>query len=259
MDGSIIVRILRFPALFIFGDTLVLDRWRWIKRRLPKTARGSKEKLLDVGCGSGAFTIGSSLRGYRSLGLSWDKAQQQRARKRASILKADAHFQILDVRKLDTKKSLREKFDVAICCENIEHIINDLKLMKDISACLKPGGRLLLTTPYLKFKAMTKSDNGPYLKIEDGRHVRRGYSSAMLKELCEKSGLKCEEISSCSGFFSQKITKIYRVLSKIHPVVALPVILPLRIFPPLLDRLFRWLLNWPDFSICVEAYKPRYR
>ncbi|MCP5109083.1 MAG: hypothetical protein GY950_37220, partial [bacterium] len=27
-----------------------------------------------------------------------------------------------------------------INCENIEHLMDDLKLMKDISGCLKPGG-----------------------------------------------------------------------------------------------------------------------
>jgi len=30
-------------------------------------------KLLDIGCGSGAFTLKSSCLGYNSTGLTWDK------------------------------------------------------------------------------------------------------------------------------------------------------------------------------------------
>jgi 2-polyprenyl-3-methyl-5-hydroxy-6-metoxy-1,4-benzoquinol methylase len=70
MDKSLLVRIFGFRATVIHGDLLVLDRWLWLKKRLPFTRNG--EKLIDVGCGSGAFTIGAALRGYQAIGLSWD-------------------------------------------------------------------------------------------------------------------------------------------------------------------------------------------
>ena len=80
---SLLVEILGFPATLIHGDTLVLDRWLWLRQHLPAVACGSK-RLLDVGCGSGAFTIGAALRGYRALGLSWDQRNMGAARHRAS-------------------------------------------------------------------------------------------------------------------------------------------------------------------------------
>ena len=67
-----------------------------------------------------------------------------------------------------------EQFDVAICTENIEHILNDFKLVRDIADCLKPGGRLLLTTPNYNYRAITSNDNGPFCATETGGHVRRG-------------------------------------------------------------------------------------
>jgi hypothetical protein len=79
----------------------------------------------------------------------------------------------------------------------------------------------------------------------------------MLYELCEAAGLKTEAISFCSGFLSQKITMLLRLLSRIHPLVGWAAILPLRIFPPIFDPLLTGLMRYQHFSICIEAYKPR--
>lgn len=67
MDKSLLVRLLGFPATLILGDTSVLDRWIWFKRKLPITRNG--EWLIDIACRTGAFTIGAARRGYNSIGL----------------------------------------------------------------------------------------------------------------------------------------------------------------------------------------------
>ena len=50
--------------------------------------RQHRGNLLDVGCGSGAFTIGAARMGYDALGLSWDARNQSVAAERAAIAKA---------------------------------------------------------------------------------------------------------------------------------------------------------------------------
>src|SRR6266852_3137616 len=118
MDRSLLVRIMGFPATLIHGNPAVLDHWHWLKRRLPKTRNG--EVLIDVGCGTGAFTIGAALRGYDALGLSWDERNQNVARERASMCRAGlARFAISDVRNLDRHADLSHSFDFVVCCENI--------------------------------------------------------------------------------------------------------------------------------------------
>lgn len=257
MDKSLLVRIFGFPATLIHGDVLILDRWRWLKKRLPETNNG--ESLIDVGCGGGAFSIGAALRGYNPLGLTWDERDSNVAKERAKICGANsARFEVLDVRNLDSRNDLAGQFDLAICFENIEHIIEDKKLIIDIAACLKPGGRLLLTTPYMLYRPISQGDKGPFSQVEDGGHVRRGYTKAMIEELCTHANLIPENISYCSGFLSQKITSIQRALSRIHPLVGWSVILPLRLLPPIFDLFITRLLHWPSFSICLEAIKPRY-
>jgi len=105
---------------------------------------------------------------------------------------------------------------------------------------------------------MTVHDEGPFSKVEDGGHVRRGYLRAMLIELCKESGLIVEEISFCSGFFSQKITSLQVRISAISPMLGWIVILPLRPIPPVFDGLLAKAFRYPHFTICLEAYKPRF-
>src|SRR4051812_14445018 len=102
MHSSLLVKLFGFPATLCHGDTAVLDRWRWLTRRLPRTR--NQETLLDVGCGTGAFTIGSARRGYHATGLTWDESDQRRAEERAQLCGAGtARFEVQDVRYLSKR------------------------------------------------------------------------------------------------------------------------------------------------------------
>jgi 2-polyprenyl-3-methyl-5-hydroxy-6-metoxy-1,4-benzoquinol methylase len=252
---SILVRLFGMRATLIHWDTLVLDRWLWVSKRLPPTSQ--HPMLCDVGCGTGSFTIGAALRGYTSVGLSWDERNQRVAAERAAMCgDKTSSFEVLDVRRLDSRPDFRGVFDVILCTEVIEHIADDGKLIRDMAACLKPGGRLLLTTPYEHYRAITASDEGPFIMDrEDGWHVRRGYTEARLQELCQAAGLSVDAFSYCSGILSQKITFLLRTLSRVHRLVGLAAILPLRILPPLFDPWLTKSLGWPCYSICLEAHR----
>lgn len=254
--SDLLVRLFGWRATLFHGDPLVYDRWRWIRRRLRYTR--NEDRLLDVGCGSGAFSIGTARRGYNSLGLSWDERNQAIAERRARIARAPkAKFEICDVRRLADREHLVGQFDVVLCTENIEHIIDDFALMDAMSRCLKPGGRLLLTSPYVRRLPQSAMDFGPFPDFEDGRHVRRGYNQAMLEELCVHSGLKVEEFSFISGPISQLGAWLLWKFGYIHPVVGWLFILPLRPVAPVLDPLLTKLFGFTPYCIGIEAYKAR--
>ena len=190
--------------------------------------------------------------------MSWDESNQKKAIDRAVICKADlASFKVADVRQLDAQNFLGS-FDIVINTENIEHILNDKKLFDDMYALLKPGGHLLLTTPYLYYQAISDFDEGPFVEVENGAHVRRGYTEEMLKELCDNSGFKVENISFCSGIISQKLCSIQRILGSRWSILGWASILVFRILPPFFDKLLTRIFNKPYFSICLVAYKPRF-
>jgi SAM-dependent methyltransferase len=222
------------------------------------------ERVLDVGCGSGAFSMGAAKRGYEVVGLSWDHRNQTVACSRAKLSGIkNVSFPIGDARRLDEYKEFVNAFDIVICFEIIEHIHDDRKLFADVFRCLKPGGRLYLTTPNFYYHALSKVEMGPFSLTEDGWHVRRGYSSAMLRELCAITGFEVEEITYVCHFFSQLFVIVQRALATmIGNVAAWPLILPLRLLPPLLDGwLGKWLGNlfgWPGYCIALVAYKRRF-
>ncbi len=239
---------------------MVVDRWRWLKRRLPRTA--NNESLLDVGCGTGAFTIGATRRGYRATGVSWDERNQAVASERARLCgAANASFVVGDVRRLNAIAELDREYDVVICLECVEHVLNDLKLFQDMSRLLRPGGRMLLTTPNYHYRPMSRGDLGPFATVETGAHVRRGYTASMLSELCARSGLVCSEVTFCGGYFSQMVTRVWRLLGRLTRSrgITWAIVLPLRMIPMLLpDELLSRLVGWPCQSICIDAYKPRF-
>lgn len=249
LNKSLLIRLFGIGAGFLHDDPTTQDRWRFVKRHLPTTNAG--ERVFDVGCGSGNFTIALAKRGYDATGLSWDENNQYRATDRAALVgETKARFPIGDARKLDQMTEHIAAYDYVLSLENIEHIIDDAKLMRDLAACLKPGGWLVLSTPNKDYRAITKMDRGPFNTVEEwGWHVRRGYTHAMLRELAAHAGLVVEEIGYCSGFFSQKLTWIFRR----GGFAGWLAIFPLRILPPLLDR----IIPWPGFSITMVAHKPR--
>lgn len=113
-------------------------RIAWITRRLSGPCR-----VLDVGCGAGIATEALAQAGHTILGL--DAARQ-------TLIAAQRHAegQELPLRyRLGTTEDLvRESlcFDAITALELIEHVPDQLGLLRDLAALLKPGGSLFIST-----------------------------------------------------------------------------------------------------------------
>jgi 2-polyprenyl-3-methyl-5-hydroxy-6-metoxy-1,4-benzoquinol methylase len=93
--------------------------------------------VLDVGAGAGAFSKRLADAGYLVTALDVDADKW---------IPQDVPFVRLDIN-LGVANSIGAKFDAVCCLEVIEHVENPWSLLRDVYAVLKPGGRLILSTP----------------------------------------------------------------------------------------------------------------
>lgn len=246
--NNLLVKALGWKATIFHGDPSTYDRWVWLKRHLlPGSLR-----TLDAGCGSGAYTMYAAKIGNEAFGISDNENFNHLARTRANMVGVSGvKFLTADLRNLDSQLSRLGTFDQIICFETIEHILNDKKVVADLAALLKPGGRLLLTMPYRNHKALLYEQLS---KTEDGGHVRWGYTHEEVRQLFADCGLEtvCEDY--ISGLITQTLMNLMRVLLVIHQKFAWLVTFPLRILQ-ILDRPLTDFTQYPYLSIAAIGVK----
>jgi len=248
MSRNAMIRLFGWWALPIQGDVLFVQRLGWVRKRLLR----GPVRTLDAGCGTGAFTILAARLGNNALGLTFSTGDATLAADRAHLVGATlAGFRVLDLRELGPAVSELGVFDQVIACEVIEHLHDSAGLIANLAALLKPGGRLLLTTPYLHHHPVygeTVSAD------EDGGHVRFGYTHEELERLFASAGLKIKEEGYLNGYFAQKVFSLYLRLSRLHPKLGWLFTLPFR---PLrvLDSFIARRSGYPYMSVTMIGVK----
>jgi cyclopropane fatty-acyl-phospholipid synthase-like methyltransferase len=229
-------------------DFTVFDRYRWVRSHTRTLGR-----VLDAGCGSGAFTMFAATRAREAVGLTLSFADAEKARRRAEIVGAKAaRFEVCDLRRLKESSAQLGLFEEIWCLEVIEHIIDDVDLVRRLADLLAPGGRLLLTTPNVEY---TRMYGDTISAIEDGGHVRWGYSPKRLEDIATLAGLRVQEAGFVSGRLTQVFTNWYRRLSAaLGQPIAWALVLPLR---PLVifDSVATRLTSYPYLSVAMVAAK----
>ncbi len=103
--------------------------------------------ILDVGCAQGTLALLLAERGHRICAM--DIRQQFLHYAASRHESGDIRFVCANALEAD----LADRFDLVFANQIIEHLVYPLKLVSRLAARLKPGGRLVMTTP-----------NGEYLK-----------------------------------------------------------------------------------------------
>jgi SAM-dependent methyltransferase len=253
MAGDAMLRVLGWRSLLIHGDPCVLDRWLWLRRHLRK----GKARTFDAGCGNGVFSIFAARSGNAVVAASFSTDEQQDARRRADLLGVSGiEFRTLDLRELEDRRGELGLFDQIICLETIEHLTDDQKLVASLAAMLSPGGQLLLTTPYDAHHPLYTEERHPS-PVEDGFHVRYGYSTQRLRQIAEGAGLEVRSEEFVSGVVSQKLTDLMRRLTeRFGLMTAWAIVLPLRALV-IVDRPLTRILRYPHLCVALCGVKPR--
>jgi len=146
------------------------------------------KRALDLGCGYGYYTVDLLRRGYEvdavdisnhSIRMTWKKIEKMKNHPRVEIHNINAFD-------FEPKK----KYDLIICLEMLEHIHEDLKLLKSINTWLKDNGILLISVPH--------NEKLRNIRDEQAGHLRR-YSKDEIKDKLKKANLEPIRIL-CYGF-----------------------------------------------------------
>ena len=174
---------------------LTLDRWlaRLLKLEQERTRFTwaylddvRPGRLLDVGCGSGAFAALMQTRGWNVRGTDFDPQAAENARKRHAI-----DVDVGDLRDIAYDAG---SFDAVTLRHVIEHVPQPEELVAECWRILKPGGHLVLVTPNsdsLGHRYFGTRWRG----LEQPRHVFL-YNPAAIRRLFERAGIEGDEIFS---------------------------------------------------------------
>jgi 2-polyprenyl-3-methyl-5-hydroxy-6-metoxy-1,4-benzoquinol methylase len=156
----------------------------------------ASERVLDVGCGEGAFTAALAAAGAHAVGV--DAAEEPLRRARA------LHPE-LDLRSIDAHGGWDlpdASFDVVWAGEVIEHVLDTASWLSEVRRVLRSGGSLLLSTPAhppLRLLALVLSKRAFAEHFDPrGDHVRF-YSRATLTRLIEDFGFSPIEVAHAAG------------------------------------------------------------
>lgn len=133
----------------------------------------SGASVLDVGCGLRQYEDCFSHCTY--LGIDVEESGRPAEDKRP-----DQYFNGLDI------PGDAERFDAVICNEVLEHCIDPGRLLSEMHRVLKPGGRLLITVPFIWGEHEAPFDFRRYSHFGIEREVRRaGFEVEQVDKLVE--------------------------------------------------------------------------
>jgi 2-polyprenyl-6-hydroxyphenyl methylase/3-demethylubiquinone-9 3-methyltransferase len=154
------------------------------------------DRVLDVGCGEGRFAAELARAGAQVVGIDVAEEPLRRARARhpeldLRIVQGEGPWQLPDA-----------GFELVWAGEVIEHVADTAAWLSEVRRVLRPGGRLLLSTPAhgrLALLGLALSSRAFAAHFDPRRDHLRFYSRATLTRLIEDFGFERVELRSVGG------------------------------------------------------------
>lgn len=177
-------------------------------RRVLPWCTGSPRSILDAGCGRGVFSyyFARRFRGATVVALDLDRQQLMRNCHVSQRVPFDKLFFVqADV----TALPFRERFDLVISVDNLEHVEDDIMGLANLFSVLRPGGRLVLHVPgYQRRWPVFKWR----INFEVPGHYRPGYTLDRIRSMVVACGLKIHRAYYTFGWLETLSNNIsYRI------------------------------------------------
>ena len=133
-----------------------LARYRWV-------AGGLRGRVLDAGCGTGygSLLLASSPEVREVVGVDVDARAIGHAKRFYRSPKV--RFQRLDL--LSGEAQRLGSFAAIVCLEVLEHLARPERLLESLHLLLEPGGRLWISTPLGRGRAVPSSQEGHVFQL----------------------------------------------------------------------------------------------
>jgi 2-polyprenyl-3-methyl-5-hydroxy-6-metoxy-1,4-benzoquinol methylase len=226
-----------FRRIFYRLLGLVLLREWYVKRELRRMAREDRGEMviLDAGAGFGQYSY-YCLRRFPGAAVESLDIQKGHVEDGRDFIRKTGEsrwsFEQKDITRLDAAG----RYHLILTIDVLEHIPEDVALLRRFANSLKSGGRLIVSTPTIYRKHAV--DSGFV-----GEHVREGYSEEELREKLERAGFALSRIVYGYGIWGDLswrlgirntmhlagLGKVRRLLAPLYFILVFPLVLQLMI------------------------------
>ena len=181
---------------------------------------GTGNDILDIGCLTGYLSFFCKERGNQVIGIDFLKS----AIRQAKSLGVDARYCNIEQDNIPVGS---KTFDIIICSEVIEHLIDPICMFRRIKKILKPFGFVIISTPniaYIQYRIEALLGKLPDYCEFRNKYPERPYNfqhkslftHKVLKETLEQAGFR---VKIWDGHSSYKNTfeKIFLPLERFFP------------------------------------------
>jgi SAM-dependent methyltransferase len=146
----------------------------------------ARSRVLDVGCGDGTVARLLAAQGCSVWGIERDKELAELAKD------ACDHVVIADVEGVDLAELVDDPFDVVLCLDVLEHLVDPVATLRRLTANLAPSGRIVASIPNVAHGAVR-------LQLLEGsfRYTDSGLLDRGLLHLYDRRG--AEELFASAG------------------------------------------------------------
>src|SRR5215211_6829194 len=167
-------------------------RWRFelITQLVGDLKSDPEFRILDAGCGTGQM-----LKHLEELGeaIGIDTSAQATAFAQSRGVKSLVRGSITAV------PFPEATFDCVVALDVIEHVDDDLGILKALHDVIKPGGRLIVTVPAYEIL---------WSEHDDINHHKRRYTAPQLRQIIEHAGFTIDRVTYCNSVFLAPIFAI---------------------------------------------------
>ena len=211
----------RIYRLNLHFDLVLVSRWKWRKY----FARDSR--ILEIGPGGGPWTLELLEKGNTVTVVDVDMSSLLRLKRKIEVFPLK-NRRVKLINSHAKNFSSREEYDQIIVFEVLEHIMEDERTVANLVHHLAPGGEILISTPthdHIPIAGESVS------LLEDGRHVRKGYSFENFAVMLSRCGLTIIRKETACGWFTRHAEALSNTVYRLIPIRILFYLVRLAVRP----------------------------